>query len=396
MTGLEKGASPNAGGSNLKAGPLMGASHWFMKSSNMSILFEPYNINQLQIKNRFVRSATIDNLGKNMMVSQAQLDFYRELTLGEVGLIISSGLFPSLDGWATTGQLGIHDDAMMPSLSKLVNIVHKNGGKIAAQLMHAGWFGNPKLCGYQTVGPSAMVNPTNNLHVRELSSSEVYERIVHFIHAARRAVEVGFDAVQIHCAHGWLASAFLSPVTNFREDEWGGSPEKRATFVVRIVEGIRKLAGADYPILIKLGLKDYHPDGKTVSEGIYSAQRFINAGTDAIEISEGIEEQPFHHIRLDAVHPYYIEECRQARAALNRPLILVGGMRRLIEIHQVVDEGIADAISMCRPFIMDQHIVRKFRLGVTESSNCISCNRCIEEMHNQDIRCIFNQSLIQT
>jgi len=224
----------------------------------------------------------------------------------------------------------------------------------------------------------------------------VYEHIDNFIQAARRAVEAGFDAVQIHAAHGWLVSSFLSPVTNLRHDEWGGSTEKRVNFAVHIVEGIRKLAGPDYPIIVKLGLKDYHPLGKTLREGIYSAQRLIDAGIDAIEISEGIEEQPFHHIRPDAVHPYYVEECQKARDSLNKPLILVGGMRRLAEIHQVVADGIADGISMCRPFIMDQHIVRKFRLGVTESSNCTSCNRCIEEMHNQNIHCIFNQSLIQT
>jgi 2,4-dienoyl-CoA reductase-like NADH-dependent reductase (Old Yellow Enzyme family) len=362
----------------------------------MSVLFEPFTINQLRIKNRFIRSATVDNLGKDMMVSQTQLDFYRELALGEAGLIVSSGLFPHQDGWAAPGQLGIHTDAMMPSLSKLVEIVHKNGGKIAAQLMHAGWFGNPKLSGCQVVGPSAMVNPANNLQVRELSSDEVYEHIDSFINAARRAIEVGFDTVQIHAAHGWLVSAFLSPVTNLRQDEWGSSSEKRANFVVRIVEGIRKVAGKDYPIIVKCVVKDYHPRGKTISEGIYSAQRFINAGVDAIEVSEGIEDEAFHHIRLDAIHPYYLEECHQLRETIQKPVILVGGMRRLAEIQQVVDEGTADAVSMCRPFIMDQHIVKKFRLGLTESSNCTSCNLCIEEMHKQNIHCIFNQTLIQT
>lgn len=361
----------------------------------MSILFEPFTINRLQIKNRFIRSATVDNLGKDMMVSQAQLDFYRELALGEVGLIVSSGLFPSLDGWAAPGQLGIHNDAMIPSLSKLVNVVHQNGGKIAAQLMHAGWFGNPALSGFQVVGPTAMVNPSNNLQVRELSSDEVYEHVHIFVDAACRAIEAGFDAVQIHAAHGWLVSSFLSPVTNHRQDEWGGSPEKRASFLIRIVEGIRKFAGKDYPILIKLGLKDYHPHGKTVSEGIDSTKRFITAGVDAIEVSEGIEDQAFHHIRLDAVRPYYLEECRQLKEAISKPVILVGGMRRLADIQQVVDEGTADAVSMCRPFIMDQHIVKKFRLGLAESSQCNSCNRCVDEMHKQNIHCVFNKSLIQ-
>lgn len=362
----------------------------------MSILFEPFNINQLRIKNRFIRSATVDNLGNDMMVSQAQLDFYRELAIGEVGLIVSSGLFPALDGWAAPGQLGIHNDAMKSSLSKLVNIVHKYGGKVAAQLMHAGWFGNPALCGYQTVGPSAIINPANDLPVRELGTDEVHEYVAHFVDAAKRAIEVGFDAVQIHGAHGWLVSAFLSPVTNLRQDEWGGSPEKRAKFLFRIIEGIRQVAGPDYPILIKLGLRDYHPRGKSITEGVSSARMFIDAGVDAIEVSEGVEEEPFHHIRTDAVHPYYVEDCRQAKGILNKPLILVGGMRQLSEIFDVVHEGIADAVSMCRPFIMDQHIVRKFRLGQTENSDCISCNHCIEEMHNRNIHCIYNPSLIQS
>jgi 2,4-dienoyl-CoA reductase-like NADH-dependent reductase (Old Yellow Enzyme family) len=168
----------------------------------------------------------------------------------------------------------------------------------------------------------------NNLPVRELSSSEVYEHVEQFIQAGRRAFEAGFDAVQIHAAHGWLVSAFLSPVTNLRQDEWGGTPEKRANFVIRIVEGIRHLTGPGYPILLKLGLKDYHPRGKTVSEGISSAQKFIAAGVDAIEVSEGVEEQPFHHIRLDAVNPHYLTSAARPDRSSKNPLILVGGMRR--------------------------------------------------------------------
>lgn len=360
----------------------------------MSTLFEPFVINGLEIKNRFVRSATVDNLGRDMRVTEAQLAFYREMALGEVGLIISSGLFPALDGWAAPGQLGIHDDTMIPSLRKLVDAVHQSGGKIAAQLMHAGWFGNPAQSGLQVVGPSAMVNPANGLEVRELSSDEAHEHVDQFVQAGRRAMEAGFDAVQIHGAHGWLVSAFLSPVTNHRRDEWGGSPEKRANFVVRIIEGIRKLAGPDFPVFIKMGLREYHPHGKTTAEGIDSARRFIAAGLDAIEVSEGVEEQPFHHIRQDALHPYYEEECRQAREALGKPLILVGGMRELMDMQRIVDGGTADAVSMCRPFIMDQHIVRKFRQGSAVKSGCTSCNACIKEMQSRNIHCIFNEKLI--
>jgi 2,4-dienoyl-CoA reductase-like NADH-dependent reductase (Old Yellow Enzyme family) len=360
----------------------------------MSKLFEAFEINGLTIKNRFVRSATVDNLGDKLKVSQRQLDFYRELALGETGLIISSGLFPSLDGWAAPGQLGIHDDSMIPELSKLVDIVHRNGGKIAAQLMHAGWFGSPDVSGCEVVGPSAMINPANNLKVRELSSDEVFQHVEDFIQAARRAVEAGFDAVQVHGAHGWFVSAFLSPATNLRQDDWGGSPEKRAHFITRVISGIRKITGPDFPILIKLGLKDYHPEGKTMAEGIASARACIEAGLDAVEISEGVEEQPFHHIRPDAKNPYYLEECREARKAISKPLILVGGMRGLEDIRNVIDGGLADAVSMCRPFIMDQHIAQKFRLGTIAKSDCTSCNQCIQEMQNRNLHCVFNHNLV--
>ncbi len=360
----------------------------------MSNLFNPLRINRMNIKNRFIRSATVDNLGENKVVTEAQLNFYRELARGDVGLVVSSGLFPSLDGWAAPGQLGIHKDEMIPSLKKIVDTIHDNDGKIVAQLMHAGWFGNPDLCGFQTVGPSEIINPANSLKVRELASDEIEEKIEEFVGAGARAAEAGFDGVQIHAAHGWLVSAFLSPVTNRREDQWGGTALKRANFVVKIIEGLRKVAGPDYPILIKLGIKEYHPEGKSADEGISSANMFIDAGMDAIEVSEGVEEIPFNHIRAGEMSPYYVDECKKTKDAISKPVILVGGMRHLSEMEAVVDDGTADAISMCRPFIMDQHIVRKFREGISDSSLCTSCNDCIPTMLARNLHCIFNSQLI--
>ena len=355
----------------------------------MSRLFEPFTINRMRLNNRFVRSATMDNLGKGGLVTEAQLNLYRELVRGEVGLIISSGIFPSADGQAGIGQLGAHRDEMIPSLKKIADTVHKNGGKVAAQLMHAGWFCRPQVTGTQPVGPSPAVNPFTGIQTHGLSTDEVREEVDGFIQAGRRAIEAGFDAVQLHGAHSWLISSFLSPATNRRQDEWGGSAEKRAIFVLRIYEGIRKIAGPDYPVFIKVGLKDYHPEGKTLSEGINTARILEAAGMDAIEVSEGLEAENHHHIRLDAISPYYLEECRQTRQALKLPLILVGGMRKLRDMEQVVDAGIADAISMCRPFIMDEHIVRQFREGTADASECTSCNGCIAEMGRGNIHCIL-------
>ncbi len=354
----------------------------------MPHLFETLTINRMELSNRFVRSATVDNLGNQGMVSDSQISLYRELARGEIGLIVTGGLYPRKDGQGPTGQLAADTDEVIPSLSQIVKVVHENGGTIAAQLMHCGWLCRPEVSGFQPVGPSATVNPHTGIQVRELSGDEIHERIEHFAQAARRVIEAGFDAVQLHGAHSWLISAFLSPVTNRREDEWGGSPEKRSSFVRQICQGIRELAGPDYPILIKLGLRDYHSEGKPASEGIVTARSLEADGVDAVEISEGLEQEPGHHIRLDAVSPCYIQECRQARSMLSIPLILVGGMRDLQDMEAIIDDGVADAISMCRPFIMEPYIVKNFREGLTSSSGCTSCNGCLAQMGQGNFCCI--------
>jgi 2,4-dienoyl-CoA reductase-like NADH-dependent reductase (Old Yellow Enzyme family) len=356
----------------------------------MSRLFEPFMINRMQVKNRFVRSATMDNMGSNGMVTQAQLDLYRDLSLGEVGLIISSGIFPSQNGQAGQGQLGAHTDETIPSLKKITDVVHKNNGKVAAQLLHGGWLCNPDFIRQQPIGPSSLIHPASGISIKGLSTDEVYEVIEQFIQAGRRLIEAGFDAIQFHGAHSWLISAFLSPVTNKREDEFGGSAEKRANFVAQIYKGIRRIAGPDYPIFIKLGLKDYHPNGKSLAEGLKTAQIFEEMGMDSIEISEGLEEDRSHHIRLDAISPYYLEECRQARRVLKRPLILVGGMRKLKDIELVLKEDIADAVSMCRPLVMDRYIIKKFHEGTATSSACTSCNGCVG-LNRTTLRCVLNK-----
>ncbi|MBN1188151.1 MAG: NADH:flavin oxidoreductase [Dehalococcoidales bacterium] len=354
----------------------------------MSKPFEPFTINRMQIKNRFVRSATMDNMGSDSMVTEAQLELYRDLSLGEVGLIISSGIFPSINGQAGKGQLGAHTDETIPSLKKIADMVHKNNGKVAAQLLHGGWQCNPELTGQQPIGPSALIHPFRGIPIKGLSIDEVYEEIERFVQAGRRLIEAGFDAIQFHGAHSWLISAFLSPVTNKREDEFGGSAKKRANFVIQIYKGIRRIAGPDYPVFIKLGLKDYHSQGKSLDEGLKTAAIFEEIGMDAIEISEGVEEERSHHIRLGALFPYYLDECRQARRVLKQPIILVGGMRQLKDVEQVLEEDIADAVSMCRPFVMDRYIVKKFHQGVATSSACTSCNGCTG-LNRTTLRCVL-------
>ena len=342
----------------------------------MANLFDILKINKLELRNRFVRSATMDGLADQSMVSDAELNLYRELGRGEIGLIISHGLFPTQEGKCGNGQLSASADAAIPSLSRLVKAVHEGDGKIAAQILHGGWMCRQETTGLQPVGPSAVVHPRSGLPVRELSSEEIHGLVEDYIQAARRIIDAGFDGIQLHGAHSWLLSAFLSPVTNKRQDEWGGTAKKRANLLLRICRGIRQLAGPSYPIMVKLGIKDYHPEGKSISDGIEQAKLLEAAAVDSIEVSEGLEQDFFHHIRLNAMTPYYLDECRQVKQALSIPVMLVGGMRKLSDMQAIIDEGASDAISMCRPFIMDPHLIKHLREGLTDSSECTSCNGC--------------------
>jgi len=355
----------------------------------MKKIFAPLEINGMVLQNRFVRSATVDNLGKHGMVSEAQLELYRTLSEGEIGLIMSGGIYPTSNGLAAPGQLGAHTDDVIPGLRRLVDVVHENNGKIAAQILHGGFRCQTEVSGFQPIGPSAMFYEETGLQVRELSSGEIYELVESYVQAARRLIESGFDAVQLHGAHGWLLSAFLSPVMNRRQDEWGGTSKARSRFVRLIYEGIRKLAGPEYPIMIKLGFKDYHEYGKPLSEGIETALMLESLGMDAIELSEGIEPKWGNHIRVNALEPYYREECSIARQALSLPLILVGGMRRLSDMQDVIDDGLADAVSLCRPFINAPDMVRRFKQGTADSSECNSCNECIERMLEGRFQCVL-------
>jgi 2,4-dienoyl-CoA reductase-like NADH-dependent reductase (Old Yellow Enzyme family) len=352
-------------------------------------LFSGLTINKLRMANRFVRSATMDSMADHGITSQREIELYRELGQGDIGLIISHGLYPTKEGQCSPGQLSVHSDEAIRSLKSLVGAVHQGGGKIAAQILHGGWMCTRDVTGMDPVGPSPVVHPRSGAIVRQLSSSEIHELVAGYGRAAARIIEAGFDGIQLHGAHSWLISAFLSPATNLRNDEWGGSLENRARFVRELYRSIRIVAGHDYPILIKLGLKDYHPQGKTVAEGIRVAGLLEQDGFDAIEISEGLEQDFFHHIRRSTVAPYYLDESRQARKELSLPLMLVGGMRTVIDMQRVLDEGVADAISMCRPFIMNPRLVRDLSSGLAGASECNSCNECMARMNEGWLRCVL-------
>jgi 2,4-dienoyl-CoA reductase-like NADH-dependent reductase (Old Yellow Enzyme family) len=230
----------------------------------MSILFEPTTINGMTLPNRFIRSATWEGMAATDGSCTVRLiDFLVKLADGGVGLIIPGHSYVSREGQAGPWQLGIHDDATLPGLTRLTEEVHRHGGKIAAQLAHAGAFADTSLTGVDAIAPS-VPGTGGKGRCREITPAEIARVVRAFAEAAARARRCGFDAVQIHAAHGYLLSEFLSPAFNRRADEYGGPLANRGRIVLEVVRSVRQAAGPDYPVLIKLNSEDFIEGGFSV------------------------------------------------------------------------------------------------------------------------------------
>jgi 2,4-dienoyl-CoA reductase-like NADH-dependent reductase (Old Yellow Enzyme family) len=232
-------------------------------------LFEPFSIGKMELRNCFIRSgtwdATADGLGA---VTDNSVALYQALGQGRIGLIVTGFVFVSSHRQSVPAQYGIHNDDMIPGLSRLVQAVHEGGGKIALQIAHAGT-NSPYLRARGTVSMAVSAMPELDTPHREMTGEEIERIISDFVAAAVRGRDAGFDAIQLHGAHGYLMSQFLSPRFNRRTDKWGGSPEKRRTFQLEIIQRVRRAIGADFPLMVKFGVEDDWNGGLTLRKRGY-------------------------------------------------------------------------------------------------------------------------------
>ncbi len=349
----------------------------------MSILFEGISLNTLGLKNRFVRSATWDGLaGPDGEATPAATRLLTDLARGGVGLIISGHAFVGPEGRAGRGQLGIHDDSLVPGLAKMVEEIHRAGGKVAVQLAHAGRFAQPELTGLPALGPSPRSGKPAGQY-RKMSEEEIRKTVGDFGRAAARAKEAGFDAVQLHAAHGYLLSQFLSPAFNHRGDGYGGPVENRSRFLLEAVREIRSVAGPDFPLLIKMNCRDFIEGGLELADSLEIGRALEKAGVDALEVSGGtVVSKALGPSRTGIKTPdreaYFREEAAAFKKALGIPVILVGGVRTLSLAQSLVEEGRADLISMSRPFIRQPDLIDRWRRGETQGTTCLSDNLCFK------------------
>jgi len=347
----------------------------------MSLLFTPKNIGNLEIKNRIVRSATYEKMASDDgEVTERLIECHRELARGGAGLIITGHAFVHPMGKVSHFMTGIHKDDMIPGLRRLADSVHKEGGKIFIQINHGGRQTSPEAIGGKTpLAPSPVPDRVSKTSPREMTDGEIQEVIEAFCLASERAKIAGFDAVQIHGAHGFLISEFISPYTNRREDRWGGSLENRMRFPLEVYKSVRRGVGENYPVLIKLNSSDFLEGGLEVKESIAIALALEKEGIDAVEISGGMRESRLGASRRDILkedmEAYFLSNAREFRKALNIPLILVGGLRSRKVMERVLEEGTVDFVSMSRPLIREPDLPNKMKEG-KEKADCISCNGC--------------------
>lgn len=354
-------------------------------------LFDPITLKSMKLRNRFILAAAAsggaaDASGVIKPEEVARLSRYAEL---DVGLIITGAIGIMGTSISHASSTLLITDEQVSGFRRLCDTVHKKGGKIAAQLCHSGvWTGRyAKELHQESIGPSRLKdNPYTSRHgfidnYHAATREDIGEVISAFGDAAARAQEAGFDAVEIHGAHDSLLAQFLSPLSNHRNDEWGGPLENRVRLHQDIGCEIRRRVRADYPVLLKLGVSDGIPGGLGFEEGRKAARICASTGYDTLEISQGLQGVKFSEMALRSPIETIEQEgfsrnwCREIKKD-GAITIMTGGLRSYELISEIIRSEESDFIGLCRPLICEPNLIRRWNEADMQKSACTSCNRC--------------------
>ncbi len=375
-------------------------------------VFAPFTMAGVNFRNRIIRSATDEAAGDAQGYPTDRLSkTYSRLAKGGVGGIITGYMSVSADGeTAIPGMVMFESDARIPKLAQVVEEVHATGTPIVAQIAH---------CGAEGVAGKAF-------KIDRLSSDTIERVIDDYVAAAIRAKKTGYDAVELHLAHGYFLSQMLSPHTNHRRDQWGGSTEKRFHIVEEIMRGIRK-ALPDYPVFAKVNGDESPKDGIHAEEAVRIARLLEQTGVNAIEVScaidfkamgpgkgnvpadmvlwgyPGMKDLPAFAKKLarpmipkfmqstEAKPKFNVPAAKKIKAAVDVPVFVVGGIHDLADVRSTICEDGLDAVSMSRPLIVEPGLVNKFKSGKGETSRCLSCNHCFIGLYAGQMRCYYGK-----
>ncbi|MCI8415864.1 MAG: NADH:flavin oxidoreductase [Ruminiclostridium sp.] len=355
-----------------------------------SALFTPGRIGALTLPNRLIRSATQDPFGqRDGTCAPEQVALYRDIAQSGVGAIITAYSYISPEARSTGIQVGFATEAQRQSQKEVLDAVHAAGGRLILQLMHAGmnvFLSEKRVEGGKLLAPSGGMTAPNEMLTTELDAAGLAKIKADFVDAAKAAKAMGFDGVQLHCAHGYLLSQFLDPNANHRTDEYGGSAENRFRFPGECLRAIREAVGAEYPVLVKVNTTcSGEADAAYAQDILYFCRQFQALGADALELSG----HNWLGLGKKKVPTFYLERAKAVRAAVTLPLILVGGIRKMEEIDAILEAGI-DFVSASRPFICQPDFYQHLEKG--EASPCIGCTKCLGNIWSKEgRRCVKHE-----
>ncbi|WP_300670705.1 NADH:flavin oxidoreductase [Desulfoluna sp.] len=351
----------------------------------MKELFDVTRLGNLELKNRCLRAATWEGIAEEKgQINDQTLALYADLARGGAAALITGYAFVLEEEQPSPKMFGAYNDTFIDAYKSLTDIVHENDSKIVLQLVYGGsftWFNTESRVIW---GPSAVTNKISGVTPHEMTPLDIQTLINAFGDAARRAMESGFDGVEMHAGHGYLLNQFLSPFFNRREDVFGGSSEKRARIIFDIFENIRKKTAPDFPILIKLNCSDFMgTKGFTFEECLALCKKLDTLGIAGIEISGGpvfrapkTEKEPTLEVTLPAQDSYFSEYARVIAEAVSAPVILVGGNRSVETMENLLNETEISCFSFSRPLLCEPDLINKWKADKSVKPRCTSCGQC--------------------
>ena len=386
-----------------------------MKTSK---LFTEASIGPITLRNRTIRSAAFESMCPGNAPSQQLLDYHRSVAAGGVGMTTVAYAAVAQSGLSFDRQLWMRKE-IVPGLRKLTDSVHKEGAAASIQLGHCGNMSHKKICGETPVGASSGFNLYSPTFVRGLRKDELRLMAKAYGNAVRLARESGFDAVEIHAGHGYLISQFLSPYTNHRKDEYGGSLDNRMRFMDEVMAEVMKAAGNDMAVLVKMNMRDGFKGGMDIEESLQVAHRLVNDGAQALVLSGGfVSKAPMYvmrgampikamthymdcwwlkwgvrmagHLMIPSVpfkEAYFLDDAMLFRKEIkNIPLVYVGGLISREKIEDVLDKGF-EFVQMGRALLNEPGFVNRMKLDVNARCICKHSNYCIARMYSIDMAC---------
>jgi 2,4-dienoyl-CoA reductase-like NADH-dependent reductase (Old Yellow Enzyme family)/thioredoxin reductase len=365
---------------------------------HFDVLFSSFALGNLRLRNRILMAAMGNNFSHtDGTISDRAIAYYAARAHGGAGLIITE----------TSGGLGRHrtrgicayDDSFLPGLRRLADSVHGEGGAMALQLHHAGRLADPGITGVPALAPSPIARTAGGPVPKKMSPEEIEATVADFAAAARRAKRAGFDAVEVHGAHGYLIHQFLSPRLNHRKDSYGGSPENRGRLAFEVLRRVRKEVGEAFPVIFRLSAREYAEGGYPLEEAVDWAVEAERAGASALHVSGGTTESLPGAARvippMTFPEGFHLPLAAAVKKRVGIPVIAVGRLGNPEVAERVLREGLTDLVAAGRAFLCDPDWPRKAFQGEADRIRpCVACNYCIWKLFQQEDLTCFQNALL--